>query len=119
MPELSAIEAGGNSSVRFSGFEGERLDVEASDASEVTGTGSRFDDAACTVAKAGKIDLGSCDISNAEIDAGWAGSIVLHMTGGTLRGKAGQSASIVFSGDADVIDIRTSGTINFRKTGSR
>lgn len=101
MPELERIESEGGTSIEFTGFTMDRLEVNLEGASNLKGIDSEIEDLFITAEGATNVDCGSCTIVNAHLDVEGAGSVKLHMDGGNLTGTVAGLANVVYTGTVD------------------
>jgi len=97
------------STIRFEGFEGDRLTVSCSGAAEVMGTRSRYKDLTVNLSGAGDMDFSDVETENADIQVGGAGSISLNMTGGSLSGNLAGMGEVTYSGTVSRNSLSTTG----------
>jgi hypothetical protein len=116
MPDLSFLEAGGSSNVKFSGFTCGKLDVRALDTGRVEGSGSTAGELSVKGTGTAKIDLHACPAVNATLDLLWTGEIAIAMNGGKLGGKIAGNSKFTWSGTVREMDLETTAIVKIIKT---
>lgn len=116
MPSLDTLGVSGAAKVTFSGFEGPRLSVAASGATNLRGQSGRYRDLDLALSGAGSIDLSGVVATNANVVLSGVGSVKLRLDGGTLRGNASGAGSIEYSGTVSEERIDKSGAVGIRHT---
>jgi hypothetical protein len=109
MPELERIESKGGTSIQFSGFTIDRLEVDLEGASNLKGEDSDIEDLFITAEGATNVDCGNCEIVNAHLDVEGAGSVKLRMNGGNLTGTVAGLANVVYIGTVKRETIKVDG----------
>jgi hypothetical protein len=116
MPSLETLSVSGAAKVTFSGFEGPRLGVTASGATNLRGASSRYRDLDLVLSGAGSIDLSDVVGTNANVVLSGVGSVRLRLDGGVLKGTASGAGSIEYSGTVSEERIDKSGAVGIRHT---
>jgi hypothetical protein len=115
MPALESIELSGTSTLSLSGFEGDRLSLTSSGASEVRGASGRFETLALVMSGAGNVDLDGLLVTNADIQVSGAGNLKLNMAGGRLTGNMSGAGNLEYRGAVSEQSVSSSGLVNIRR----
>lgn len=115
MPALESLVLSGTSTLSFTGFEGERLALTSSGASEVRAASGRFETLALVMSGAGNIDLDDLLVTNADIQVSGAGNLRLNMAGGRLTGSMSGAGNLDYRGTVSEQSVSTSGVVNVRR----
>jgi hypothetical protein len=115
MPALESVALAGASTLSFNGFEGERLALTTSGASEVRGSSGRYDTLTLQMSGAGNVDLYGLLVTNAEIQAAGAGNLKLEMAGGRLTGNMSGAGNLDYRGTVSEQSVATSGFVTVRQ----
>ena len=114
MPALESIELSGTSTLSFSGFEGDRLSLTSSGASEIRAAAGRFETLVLVMSGAGNVDLDGLLVTNADIQTSGAGNLKLNMAGGRLTGSMSGAGNLDYRGTVSEQNVSTSGLVNVR-----
>jgi hypothetical protein len=98
MPELAAAEVSAAGSLEFTGFSGQRLELDLSAAGQLEGHSGRYDTVVLDVSAAGRVDLRDVPVVNADVDLSGAARVVLTMSGGVLTGSLSGAGTIEYYG---------------------
>ena len=109
MPELSELNLAGASELDFSGFTGDRLEVEIAGAVHITGSDGRYDVLDLEVAGASEVDLRGIVVTDAEVDLAGASEVTLNMDGGVLAGSMAGAGGIDYYGTVAEQRVRIAG----------
>ena len=109
MPALEAVDMRGASSLDLSGFEGERLSIDASGAISIDGRESRYEALGLKLSGVGRVDLSGVATTDARIDVSGAQNVTLRMAGGTLSGAVSGVSKVDYFGTVSSQDVRSSG----------
>ena len=109
MPRLEAVSASGGISCRFSGFSGDRLDIEVSGGADIRGFGGRYENIGIDISGAANVDLGDIETVNADVNLSGAGNIELTMDGGELTGGISGAANLTYYGRVSRLEVEKSG----------
>jgi hypothetical protein len=115
MPALESVALSGTSTLRFNGFEGDRLSLTSSGASEIRSASGRFDTLELVMSGAGNVDLYGLSVTNADIQASGAGNLKLDMAGGRLTGSMSGAGNLDYRGTVSEQSVSTSGFVNVRR----
>jgi hypothetical protein len=115
MPELSRIESSGGSSISFSGFSGDLLDIDISGGSDINGKDSSFKNIRMDISGAVNVDCRETKAENALINISGAGNVEITMTGGILSGNLSGTANITYYGDVSEERFKKSGFTSIQK----
>ena len=88
----------GASEAELSGFNGERLTITASGATEIDGEDGRYAALALNVSGAGDVDLRDVVATDARVTLSGAGEIKVGMNGGILSGSLSGAGNIEYYG---------------------
>lgn len=116
MPSLETLSVSGAAKVTFSGFEGPKLGVTASGATDLRGASSRYHDLDLVLSGAGSLDLSDVFATNADVVLSGVGSLKLQLDGGVLKGTASGAGSIEYAGTVSEERIGKSGAVAIRHT---
>ena len=109
MPVLSGVDLAGATTLDLSGFSGERLEIEASGATEIVGRDGAYEALELIVSGAGDIDLGSLPVDGAHIVLSGAGNVLLNMNGGVLSGSISGAGRVRYRGAVSAQNVMTAG----------
>lgn len=109
MPALKKVDLSGASKVELSGFEGSKLEIEASGAAVIEGEDSRYDELDLEMSGAGRADLSGVTTTDAHIEVSGALSVTLRMGGGTLSGDVSGASHVEYFGTVASQTVDTSG----------
>jgi len=109
MPDLDRIAASGGLSCRFSGFSGDRLDIEVSGGADIRGNDGRYENVDVNISGAANVDLDNMRVVNADVNLSGAGNIELTMAGGVLTGSLSGAANLTYYGTVSRLDVDKSG----------
>ena len=109
MPELSELSLAGASELDFSGFSGDRLEVEIAGAVHINGSDGRYDVLDLEVAGASEVDLRGIVVTDAEVDLAGASEVTLNMDGGVLAGSMAGAGGIDYYGTVAEQRVRIAG----------
>jgi len=109
MPELAALEGSGGIACTFSGFSGERLDIEISGGAFIKGSDGMYERLYVDVSGAANVDLDRIKTVNADVNLSGAGNIELTMAGGALTGALSGAANLTYHGTVSRLDVDKSG----------
>lgn len=115
MPALESVALSGTSTLSFSGFEGDRLSLTSSGASEIRAATGRYDTLVLVMSGAGNVDLDGLLVTNAEIQTSGAGNLELNMAGGRLTGSMSGAGNLDYRGTVSEQSVSTSGFVNVRR----
>lgn len=115
LPNLTKIKLNNGSTVEFSDFDMDDLDIRTSGAGSITGTNNTIQNLYISSTGATHINLRRSSITNADLHITGAGSIELTMAGGDLKGSVTGATRVVYYGDVKTQNIRTSGAVSVRK----
>jgi hypothetical protein len=115
MPVLASIILSGTSTLSFTGFEGDRLSLTSSGASEVRAGSGRFETLTLVMSGAGNVDLDDVVVTNAEVRVSGAGNLKLNMAGGRLTGSMSGAGNLDYRGTVSEQSVSTSGIVNVRR----
>ncbi len=109
LPELREVTLSGATALDFSGFDGAKLTVVLTGASDLEGESSRYDDLDLTLSGAGEADLDGVTVTNATVSVSGAASVELRMGGGRLTGNVSGASSLEYAGAVSEHSVSTSG----------
>ncbi len=109
MPELSELNLAGASDLDFSGFSGDRLEVEIAGAVHINGSDGRYDVLDLEVAGASEVDLRGIVVTDAEVELAGASEVTLNMDGGVLAGSIAGAGGIDYYGTVAEQRVRIAG----------
>jgi hypothetical protein len=115
MPAIKMIVLSGTSTLSFTGFEGDRLSLTSSGASEVRAATGRFDNLELKLSGAGNVDLDEVVAINADVQVSGAGNVKLNMGGGRLTGHMSGAGNLDYRGTVSEQSVMTSGIVNVRR----
>ena len=98
MPALVTLKAAGDNRLTFSGFEGERLTIEAAGVTDMRGEDSRYDELDLSLAGAGNAELEGMVVTDANVEVAGATNLSLTMDGGELTGGLAGAGNIEYFG---------------------
>ena len=112
-PELAALEVAGSNRVTLSGFEGERLSIDAAGANQITGDDGRYGELGLSVAGANDIQFAGFVFTDADVDLAGASNLTLTMDGGELTGGLAGAGNIEYHGTVsrESIDVAGFGSV--------
>ncbi len=113
MPELAELATAGSIRVTFTGFEGQRLSIDAAGATELTGRDGRYGELDLSMAGAGNARLDGVVFTNADVDLAGASNLELTMDGGELTGGLAGAGRIRYYGtvSSESVDIAGFGSV--------
>ena len=109
LPYLESISSSTVTSLNFTGFSGEELEIIGSGIADISGKDSRYENILITLSGAGSVDLSGTESRNARVILSGAGSVELNMTGGTLEGELSGLGSIEYRGQVSRNTLKTTG----------
>jgi len=95
----------------------DKLDVDVSGATEITGQDSRYQELVLDSSGASEVDFEDVTVTTATIDMSGAANLILTMDGGDLTGDISGAGNIKYYGTVATQDIDTSGAANVRYAG--
>ena len=98
MPALVELATAGENRVTFSGFEGDRLTIEAAGATDMTGEDCRYATLDLSMAGAGNAQLEGIVVTDADVEVAGATNVALTMDGGELTGALAGAGRIEYAG---------------------
>jgi len=107
MPALVELATAGENRVTFSGFEGDRLTIEAAGATDMTGEDCRYATLDLSMAGAGNAQFEGIVVTDADVEVAGATNVALTMDGGELTGGLAGAGRIEYSGTVsrEAVDI--------------
>jgi len=115
MPDLEMISTSGSTRITFSGFDSAELSIKTSGSSRITGTACVIEQMKIDSSGSSDLDLKDCEIIDALIELSGSTRVKLTMAGGDLTGKMLGSGSIIYYGEVDNLNVRSSGSSRIMK----
>lgn len=115
MPDLDRIAGSGGISCRFSGFSGDRLDVEISGGAFIKGSGGSYEDVNIDISGAAAVEMDKILAVNADVNLSGAGSVEITMDGGELTGSISGAGNLTYHGQVSRLDVEKSGVASISK----
>jgi hypothetical protein len=115
VPRLLQITSTGSAWASFSGFASGNMKIIASGTSRVTGRNSVIEHLVVHAAAGAHVDVGSCDIENAELSLAFSSRVTLNMAGGKLVAEAAAGSIVAYTGNVREMDFSASGAAKIKK----
>ena len=98
MPALATLKAAGENRLTLSGFEGDRLAIEAAGVTDMTGEDCRYVELDLSLAGAGNAQLEGIVVTDADVEVAGATNLSLTIDGGELTGALAGVGRIEYFG---------------------
>ncbi len=108
-PSLIRITARGASQFSVSGFDEDRIDIDASDASAVALSQGAFSALSVRASGAARVDCSAVPSTSAMVDSSGSALVALKMDGGDLSGSASGASRITYVGSLNHERVSISG----------
>jgi hypothetical protein len=114
--EISEIESSGVLDLDLGDLDFEDLLIRTSGGSNIDSDGGTIAALTLHTSGAANVDLERTRVDDAEVHSSGAGRIALRMDGGNLTGTLSGAVVLTYRGDADDVDVRTSGvsSVNYQ-----
>ncbi|NOY08339.1 MAG: hypothetical protein GXP33_05820 [Spirochaetes bacterium] len=109
MPSLAGLNGNGGLSASFTGFTGNNINITFAGGISVKGSKSSFNSLNLNISGGADMDLKDVPVHDADVNMSGAGSIVLTMTGGILKGSISGAGLLKYYGSVSEERIKISG----------